>query len=71
MTIVENEIRSVLNQGVANGGIAVNPTYTVVSPNVLAIPQTQRAQRILGDFQFTFRLAAGVHKVIVRGIVGV
>ena len=69
VTIIENEIRSVLNQGVANGGIAVNPTYTVVSPNVLAIPETQRGQRILGDFTFNARLAGACHKVVLRGVV--
>lgn len=68
--IVEAEIRSVLSQGVANGGIADAPAYTVQSPDVLAIPEVQRAQRILGDFTFRFRLASAVHKVIVRGVVG-
>ena len=68
--IIEAEIRSVLSQGVANGGIADAPAYTVQSPDVLAIPEVQRAQRILGDFTFRFRLASAVHKVIVRGVVG-
>lgn len=68
--IVEAEIRGVLSQGVTNGGIAVAPAYTVQSPDILAIPEVQRAQRILGDFTFQFRLASAVHKVIVRGVVG-
>lgn len=68
--IVEAEIRSVLSQGVANGGIAPAPAYTVQSPDVLAIPEVQRAQRILGDFRFQFRLASAAHRVIVRGTVG-
>ena len=68
--IIEAEIRSVLSQGVTNGGIADAPAYTVQSPDVLAIPEVQRAQRILGDFKFSARLASGVNKVIVRGVVG-
>ena len=68
--IVEAEIRSVLSQGVANGGIAPAPAYTVQSPDVLAIPEVQRAQRVLGDFRFQFRLASAAHRVIVRGVVG-
>lgn len=69
-TIIEAEIRSVLSQGVQNNFIADAPAYTVTSPDVLAIPEVQRAQRIMGDFRFTFRMAGAVHKVIVRGTVG-
>lgn len=69
--VIENEIRSVLSQGVANGGIADDTPYVVVAPDPLAISPTLRAQRIMGDFTFTARLAGAVHKVIVRGTVGV
>ena len=69
--VIENEIRTVLSQGVANGGIADDTPYVVVAPDPLAIPPTLRAQRIMGDFTFTARLAGAVHKVIVRGTVGV
>lgn len=65
--IIESEIRSVLSQGVANGGIADAPAYQVQSPDVLNIPEVQRGQRVLGDFRFQFRLAGAVHRVIVRG----
>ena len=50
--IIEAEIRSVLSQGVANGGIADAPAYQVQSPDVLSIPEVQRAQRTMGDFKF-------------------
>lgn len=68
--IIEAEIRSVLDQGVRNGGIAEAPPYTVQSPDVLLIPEVQRAQRVMGDFKFQARLAGAVHKVIIRGVVG-
>lgn len=67
--LIEAEIRSVLTQGQANGGIADAPQFQVQSPNVLAIPEDQRARRILGDFLFTARLSGSVRKVIVRGTV--
>jgi len=69
--IIENEIRSVLTLGVTNGGIADDTPFTVVTPDPLSIPETQRAQRIAGNFTFTARLAGAVHKVIVRGTVTV
>ena len=68
--IIESEIRSVLSQGVANGGIAEAPAYQVQSPDVLNIPEVQRGQRVLSEFKFQFRLAGAVHKVICRGVVG-
>lgn len=67
--IIEAEIRSVLSQGVANGGIADDTPYTVISPDPLAIPEIQRNQRIAGDWTFTARLAGAVHHVIIRGTV--
>lgn len=66
-TIIEADIRTVMSQGVANGGIADDTPYTVQAPDVLAIPEVQRAQRIMGDFIIRFRLAGSVRKVIIRG----
>lgn len=66
-TIIESDIRGVMSQGVANGGIADDTPYTVQAPDVLAIPEVQRAQRIMGDFIIRFRLAGSVRKVIIRG----
>lgn len=66
-TIIENEIRSVMSEGVRNGGIADAPAYTVISPDPLAIPPAQRAQRIMGDFVISFRLAGSVRKVVITG----
>lgn len=68
-TIIGAEIRSVLSQGVANGGIADTPAFKVIEPNVLAIPEVQRAQRVMGDFKFEARLAGSSHAVIIRGTV--
>ena len=67
--IVEAEIRSVIAQGIQNGGIADSPAPIITSPNVLDIPEVQRAQRVLGDFGFRVRLQGAAHRIIVRGIV--
>lgn len=66
VTIIENEIRSVLAQGRQNGGI---DQFDVNSPRVLAIPEMQRAARIMGDFKFKARLAGAVSIVTIRGVV--
>ncbi len=67
--VIEAEIRSVLSQGVANGGIADDTPYTVISPDPLAIPEVQRATRVAGDWKFEARLAGAVHHVVIRGTV--
>lgn len=70
--MIEAEIRNINAQGIANGGIADAPSPTVQSPNVLAIPEMQRASRVMGDFIVEFRLAGAVHKVsAIRATVSV
>lgn len=70
--LIETEIRNINAQGIANGGIADSPSPTVQSPNVLAIPEAQRASRVMGDFIVEFRLAGAVHRVsAVRATVSV
>ncbi len=63
--IIENEIRSVLSQGEANG--AFDRGWTVTTPTVASIPQNLRAQRTAGTFMFRARLAGAVHKVVIEG----
>jgi hypothetical protein len=70
-TIIGAEIRSVLSQGVANGGIATTPPFKVIEPQVSAIPDVVKATRVLGDYRFEARLASAQHGVIVRGVVTV
>jgi len=65
-TIIQNDLNGVLDLGVTNGGIAPNPAYTVIAPDPLLVSPTLRAQRVLGDFIVTFRLAGSVRKVIIR-----
>lgn len=66
-TMIENEIRSVLSQGVQNGGIADDTPYTVISPDPLTTPQMTRTARTAGEFRFEARLAGAVSVVLIRG----
>lgn len=68
-TLIENEIRSVLAQGVQNGGIADDTPYTVITPEPLSIPQMTRTARAAQTFQFEARLAGAVSTVVIRGSV--
>lgn len=69
--LIESEIRSVLGIGVANGLIADDTPYTVITPDPLMLPETERALRRLGDFRFDARLAGAVHSTVIRGVVTV
>lgn len=69
LAIIENEIRTVLARAEENGGIDVG--WRVVTPDVLDIPETMRAQRTAGTFQFQARLAGSVRKVLISGFLSV
>ncbi len=64
-TVIENEIRSVLAQAEANGGIDTGWTVTV--PDVLDVAANLRAQRIAGVFKFKARLAGSIRAVRIEG----
>lgn len=69
LIIIENEIRSVLAQGEANG--AFDRGWSVSTPSIASIPQNLRAQRVAGTFFFRARLAGAVHKVVIEGFLSV
>lgn len=64
VAMIENEIFSVLTQAQANGAI---DTFTITAPRALAIPEIERAARIMGDFRFTARLQGAVSIVRING----
>ena len=71
ITIIENEIRRVLAEGITTGGLAPNPQPKVTVPNVLALDPNLRALRTLEGISFEARLAGAIHFVTVRGTVSV
>lgn len=67
VTMIEAQIRSVLNQAVTNGLISPAPAYTVTSPNVLVASINDKANRTLQTFSFVATLQGAVHKVVIYG----
>lgn len=61
LTIVENEIRSVLSLAESNG--LIDRGWTVQTPPVLSIPETLRAQRAAGVFVIRARLQGAIRFV--------
>lgn len=68
-TIVENEIRAVLAEGIKNGLFAASPAPTVSMPNAVTMDPNLRILRRLEGITFTARLAGAVHFVSVFGTV--
>lgn len=70
ISLVENVVRRVLNDGVAAGGI--DPDSIVVStPLVSAVSTANRAARRLPGVTFSARLTGAIHGVTVNGTVAV
>lgn len=64
LVIVENEIRSVLSLAESNG--LIDRGWSVVTPPVLSIPETLRAQRAAGVFVIRARLQGSVRFVDIE-----
>ncbi len=69
------EVESVMQEGTANGVIAVdedgNGIWEVTAPNREDVDPEDRANRILPDVEFVFTVAGAVHQVEVRGVIQV
>lgn len=64
LAIIEGHIRSVLNEGVAVGGLS---TYTIDMPDVRNLSANLRANRVVEGIQFEATLVGSVHFVSIRG----
>jgi len=71
VAIIENEVRGVLNNGIAVGGLTADPAPTVTVPLVANVAANDRANRLLPDVQFTAQLAGAIHELEIRGVVTV
>jgi hypothetical protein len=69
--VIENIVRSVLQQAVTRQILAADPSFTVSVPLVANVPQIDKAQRILRNVNFEATLAGAIHAVVVRGNVSV
>jgi hypothetical protein len=70
-TIIESDIRSVLNAGIVAGGLADTPAPTVSVPDVLTVNPNNRALRIFDGITFQARLAGAIHFLDIAGNVSV
>ena len=71
IAVIENAVRATLLDGIANGGIAPEPAFTVTVPNVLAVSNADKASRTLNGVGFTATLAGAIHKINIQGYVSV
>jgi hypothetical protein len=65
--LVANEIRSVLNEGVTNGGLASIVSVSV--PKIADVSTAKKAARTLPSVTFRAILAGAIHKVEIAGTV--
>lgn len=68
---IKNQIRAVLQSGEDLGAIVKDPKYEITAPSAVTAPQADRAQRILRNVRFNFRMSDGINQVLVNGVVSV
>lgn len=61
---IENYMRQILNQAIANGILA---SFTITTPDVSSISDLNKGNRFLPDMEFEGVLAGAIHKVQIRG----
>jgi len=71
VALIEGEIRAQLDQGIARGGLAKDPAYTVTVPKVADISAQDKANRLLANIVFAATLAGAIHAVEIQGTVTV
>jgi hypothetical protein len=69
IAVIENDMRSVLKNGVRVGGIASEQDFTVTVPKAKDISQADKAARRLTGMKFTAVLAGAIHAVEIQGTV--
>jgi hypothetical protein len=69
IAIIQNDIFSVLYEGIRNGGYASTPAPTVEVPDILDIDPNLRTQGIITDIKFRARMVVSITEVIIEGTV--
>lgn len=64
-------IRAVIQEGQERGVIADSPAPIIEAPLVSEVSPTDRANRLLPDVSFSFRLAGAIHTVEITGLISV
>lgn len=71
VAVIEAEVRGVLKEGVAVGGLSPNPKPTVTVPLVASVSSNDKAARLLRNVFFTGTLAGAIHSGDIRGTISV
>ena len=69
ITALENEVRAQLQEAVGFSVIVAG--FTVTAPKIEDISDTDKANRVLGNLNFSATLAGAIHKVTINGSVSV
>lgn len=69
ITALENEVRAQLKEAV--GFSVITEGFTVTPPNIDDISSTDKANRVLGNMDFSATLAGAIHSVTINGSVSV
>jgi hypothetical protein len=64
---IENILRSDLQAGVDNGGLAPDPAPSVSVPDALTVPLADKQSRTLNGITFAATLAGAIHKTQIQG----
>ncbi len=70
-TVIEAEIRGVLNDGITAGGLSSSPAPTVFMPLVSTVSSTLKATRTYNGITFNATLAGAIHYAGISGTVTV
>ncbi len=68
---IEAEITQVLQLGIARGGIAISPAYSVSVPKAADVSTANKAARLVEDITFDATLTGAIHAVTIAGTVQV
>jgi hypothetical protein len=71
VTMVEAEIRGVIQDGINNGAIATDPAPVVTAPLVASVSAQNKSDRHLPDVRFSFTLTGAINSVAVSGTVSI
>jgi len=69
ITALENQVRGQLAEAVSQS--VITDGYTVTPPAIGSVSATDKANRLLGDLDFSATLAGAIHTVIINGSVSV
>lgn len=71
ISVIESEVRGVMQLGIANSIFTADPAPVVSVPLAADVDANDKANRLLPDVTFTATLAGAIHKTEISGIVTV